>query len=452
MKTSSSSLTMLSSLQLVPPAAVIHSAVRAAAPPLTLALTRALTSTTRRIASQAPRAVHNSTPRLHPRLAIPPTSHHLPKIPGYRRLETTNTLSPFFSSNQPPLGDLPSSTSSWRPPPPSSLDERPVLIIGAGSIGRRVALIWASNSRPVTLYDVSDDALKSATEYLTDNLGEYCAARGTHPGHVYTTSNIRVATTTGRHESAPPPSCPAEEAELESGSKGPWLAIECLPENLSLKVDVLSLAEGYLPLDCIICSNSSSLMTSEMIKYGDNELQYPERLLNTHYFIPPRNRMVEVMSSSKTNPKIFPFLTDQMENVGLRPMVVPPGVQSPGFIFNRIWGACKRETLEVLSEGVARPEDVDALFRDFFHAEKGPCERMDEVGLDTVYKVGKHNLERNRNLGGGEALKWLKKTYLDRGMKGERTGDGLYTREERAELKMKHRLEKWKEVEETQGA
>ncbi|KAK4199936.1 putative mitochondrial precursor of Hydroxyacyl-coenzyme A dehydrogenase [Triangularia verruculosa] len=443
---------MLSSLHLVPTSPAIHSAARVAAPPLILALARVLSRTPHRLASHVPRAIHTSIPRLQPRLAIPPTSHHPPKIPGYHRPQTTNTHSPFFSSNQPPLGDLPSSTSSWRPPPPSSLDERPVLIIGAGSIGRRVALIWASNSRPVTLYDVSDDALKSATEYMTDNLGEYCAARGTHPGHVCTTSNIRVATTTGRHEGAPPPSCPAEETEIESGSKGPWLAIECLPENLSLKVDVLSLMEGYLPLDCILCSNSSSLMTSEMIKYGETELHYPERLLNTHYFIPPRNRMVEVMSSSKTNSKIFPFLTEQMQEVGLKPMVVPPGVQSPGFIFNRIWAACKRETLEVLSEGVARPEDVDVLFRDFFHAEKGPCERMDEVGLDTVYNVAKHEAERKGNLGSDEALKWLKQNYLDNGMKGEKTGHGLYTREQRQELKEKHRLEKWKEVEETEGA
>ncbi|KAK0726635.1 hypothetical protein B0T21DRAFT_371965 [Apiosordaria backusii] len=444
---------MLFSLQLVPTSAIIHSATRVAGPPLTLALTRALSKPPHRLASQAPKPIHTSTPHLQPRLTVAPTSHHPPKIPSYRRFQTTNTISPFFSSNQPPLGDLPSSTASWRPPPPSSLDERPVLIIGAGSIGRRAALIWASNSRPVTIYDVSDDALQSATEYLADNLGDYCAARNTHPGHVCTTSNIRVATTTGRHEGAPPPPCPAEETEIESGSKGPWLAIECLPENLNLKVDVLSLMEGHLPLDCILCSNSSSLMTSEMIRHGDTELQYPERLLNTHYFIPPRNRMVEVMSSSKTNPKIFPFLTEQMRRVGLKPMVVPPGVQSPGFIFNRIWAACKRETLEVLSEGVARPEDVDVLFRDFFHAEKGPCERMDEVGLDVVYKVEKHELERKKGqLGSEEALKWLKRNYLDKGMKGKKTGRGLYTREEREELKEKHRLEKWKEVEETQGA
>lgn len=161
--------------------------------------------------------------------------------------------------------------------------------------------------------------------------------------------------------------------------------------------------------------------------------------------------MVEVMFFLKINFKIFLFLMDQMENVGLRLMVVLFGVQSLGFIFNRIWVVCKREILEVLSEGVVRLEDVDVLFRDFFYVEKGLCERMDEVGLDIVYNVGKYNLERSRDLGGGEVLKWLKKIYLDRGMKGERIGDGLYIREERVELKMKYRLEKWKEVEEIQG-
>jgi len=335
----------------------------------------------------------------------------------------------------------------WRPPTEQCLDERPVLIIGAGNHGRRIALVWASALRSVTIYDTSPEALRDAIEYITDNLGAYCALRATHPGHVCGTADIRVATTTGRYEGTRDENEVAD-IEINSGSKGPWMAIDCLPDSLELKTAVLSHLEDLLPGNCIIASTSSSLQTAELAPH----LQHPERLLNTHYFVPPRNRMVELMSSTRTYPEIFSFLEKQMENVGFTPITVPPWIQSPGFIFNRIWGAAKRETLAVLCEGVAKPGDVDALFRDFFHAEKGPCERMDEIGLDTVAKVETHSLEKQPELGKRYAMEWLRGEYVNRGKLGEKSGDGLFTREERDQLKAMHKRDHFKPVDETTGA
>ncbi|KAK4103453.1 NAD(P)-binding protein [Parathielavia hyrcaniae] len=338
----------------------------------------------------------------------------------------------------------------WRPPSEESLNERPVLVVGAGNIGRRVALVWASIGRPVTIYDISPDALHSATLYITDNLAAYCTERGTHPGHVRTTTDLRTATGTSGH----PERDSAGNITPNEHTKAPWQAIECLPESLPLKTSVLALLERSLPSDCILASNSSSLTTAEMAAEGP--LGHPHRLLNTHYLIPPRNRMVELMSSGATSGAVLPFLAAQMRRVGFTPVVVPRDIQSRGFVFNRIWAATKRETLAVLSEGVAKPADVDALFRDFFHAEKGPCERMDEVGLDTVASVEQHDLERQPGLGasaGSEAaLRWLRENYVAAGKLGEKSGDGLFTGEERDALREKHHWEKYKDVEETSGA
>jgi 3-hydroxyacyl-CoA dehydrogenase len=263
---------------------------------------------------------------------------------------------------------------------------------------------------------------------------------------VRTTSDLRTATTT----SGFPARDAAGAITAEEHTKAPWLAIECLPESLPLKTSVLALLERSLPADCVLASNSSSLTTAEMAAEGP--LDHPHRLLNTHYFIPPRNRMVELMSSGATAPPIFSFLAGQMRRVGFAPVIVPRDIQSRGFVFNRIWAACKRETLAVLAEGVAEPADVDALFRDFFHAEKGPCERMDEVGLDTVARVEQHNLERKPELASEGPLKWLKENYVELGKLGEKSGDGLFTGEDRDKLRERHYLERYKVVEETSGA
>ncbi len=176
------------------------------------------------------------------------------------------------------------------------------------------------------------------------------------------------------------------------------------------------------------------------------------RLLNTHYYMPPRNRFVELMSSGQTDAGVFALVAREMAGVGLRPVVLPAAAQSDGFVFNRVWAAVKRESLAVLAEGVAWPADLDALFRDFFHAEKGPCERMDEVGLDTVRRVELHSLAARPQLASWRQVEWLGREYVDRGLLGEKTGDGLFTAAERAELAEQRKLARREAVEESKGA
>lgn len=90
----------------------------------------------------------------------------------------------------------------------------------------------------------------------------------------------------------------------------------------------------------------------------------------------------------------------------------------------------------MLSEGVAKPEEIDKLFRDFFGAKKGVCEKMDEVGLDVVAAVERHFLQMEKDMedeGLGwssrhrreKHLEWLDKQYLEQGKLGDKSGGGL---------------------------
>lgn len=66
--------------------------------------------------------------------------------------------------------------------------------------------------------------------------------------------------------------------------------------------------------------------------------------------------------------------------------------------FYRIWAAIKRETLLVVSEGVASPEEVDNIFKNILKTPKGPCEQMDVVGLDVVLDIENHYAEERAEL------------------------------------------------------
>ncbi|GKT83891.1 3-hydroxyacyl- dehydrogenase [Colletotrichum tofieldiae] len=244
--------------------------------------------------------------------------------------------------------------------------------------------MWASTGRPVILHDVDSKALASAVVYVGDALTTVCAVRETHPGRVTTSTALE-----------------------ESCGANPWMIIEALPRT----------------------------------RKSSKSDHPPERLLNTHYHLPPRNTYVELMTCGATDRDLMPFLKTQMRSVGFNPLALPH--ESVGFVFNRIWSAVKSDTLRVLEAELASPKDIDALFRDFFHAEKGPCEKMDEVGLDTVWQV-----ERNRvNMGVVDPTKagytnWLEENYVSRGRLGEKTGDGLYSAEERRLLAEKRALAK----------
>lgn len=99
------------------------------------------------------------------------------------------------------------------------------------------------------------------------------------------------------------------------------------------------------------------------------------RVLNTHYFMPPGNMMVELMTDGYTHPEIFPFLAARHKDAGLSPFVARK--ESTGFIFNRVWAAIKREFLTILAEDVSTPEELDQMWTLFWGSKQAPCQIMD---------------------------------------------------------------------------
>ncbi|KAE8445880.1 hypothetical protein EG329_012804 [Mollisiaceae sp. DMI_Dod_QoI] len=369
------------------------------------------------------------------------TSNHLQQYTPYLQIRTSAVQSRAYSTTR--ITNRAFSTSPISPPPvqvspgdaesppkatwvpPKDVENRPVTIIGAGVLGRRLAVVWASTGRPVNLYDNDISAFDSATPYIADTLSSYCSTHDTHPGHVHFSTSL-----------------------LDAVSNS-WLIIECIPEDLELKISMLGRLDRAVPADAIIATNSSSFKSRELV----TEVKHRERVLNTLYYIPPGNKCVELMSCGYTAPPLISFLTAQMRTMGLLPMVV--GNESTGMIFPRLWAAMKRETLLILKDRVAKPEEVDELFRDFFGAKQGICEKMDEVGLDTIAAVEKKFLDEKEKRNetdlwrGREHLRWLEREYVEKGRLGEKSGEGLVVHRrrkvEKEDKEHKDGEEVWKE-------
>lgn len=111
---------------------------------------------------------------------------------------------------------------------------------------------------------------------------------------------------------------------------------------------------------------------------------------------------------------------ERQKDAGTHPIIA--WKQSTGFVFNRIWAAIKRETLSVLREGVSGPSEIDRVFREMYGARQGPCQMMDNVGLDTVGHIEEHYVQE-RGLD-RKPLDWLEENFIKPGKLGNKSGKG----------------------------
>lgn len=276
-----------------------------------------------------------------------------------------------------------------------STPERPIAVLGAGTLGRRIALMFATGGGVVRLFGRSADSLAAARAYIEEELP---AVLSTVPGSS--------------------PAALAIGSDLGAAVADAWLVVESLPERIDLKREVFAELERLAASDAILASNSSSFPTSELLE----AVTTPERVLNMHFFIPPRIRAVELMSSGRTDRGVMDRLLSALPTYGLTPFEAR--VQSVGFVFNRIWAAIKRESLAVAAEGVATPEEIDRLFMMVLGTADGPFRLMDQVGLDVVLDIEDHYAAAREGL--PESPRRLLREYVEQGRLGRKSGRGFY--------------------------
>ncbi|KAI0395224.1 hypothetical protein F5Y17DRAFT_465812 [Xylariaceae sp. FL0594] len=291
--------------------------------------------------------------------------------------------------------------SSWEPA--SNYRSRPVAVLGGGVLGRRIAACWASAGYNVQVRELNAETGAQCVEYVKKNIESYPSASANK----------------GRWGSV------SYYQDLEPALKDAWLAVEAIPERIELKISTFAELESLAPKDAILATNSSSFRSGEMLEKVSDVTK--ARVMNTHYFMPPRTMLVELMTSGYTHPAIIAFMRERQKEAGTIPYVARK--ESTGFIFNRLWAAVKREILTILSDEVSSPEEIDAIWIEMFaKGGWGPCQLMDQIGLDTVDFIERHYIHE-RGLSSEKTVDFLKKNYLDQGRLGAKSPKGgLYPR------------------------
>ncbi|CAG8902074.1 unnamed protein product [Penicillium egyptiacum] len=265
-----------------------------------------------------------------------------------------------------------------------------IVIIGAGTQGRRLAYMWSSRGGSVSLVDFQEQQLHDSVQYVQ-------RLRDIHADREKSWGEIGIS----------------YPNSLKTTLKDAWLVMECVPEILLLKQKVIAQLDDLAPEGTIIASNSSSYGISEVIE--GLQLKNKKRVLSAHCSI-------EIMGHKDTNPSLITLLLEQSKAHGFSPFHVRKS--SIGYIYNRIWAAIKRETLLALSEGVCTPQEIDAIFKDVLKTPKGPCEQMDVVGLDVVLDIENHYAESRSGIP-TEPREYLR-NMIQYGRLGVKNGQGFY--------------------------
>lgn len=278
-----------------------------------------------------------------------------------------------------------------------------VAVIGAGTMGAQIASRAAVRGYSVRLFDAIPAALARGRDRAEREIIPAILNSGQFAG---TTAEVLSR---------------LEVAEsLEAAVADADMVIEAVREEVETKREVFAELSRLAPRHAILGTNSSSLPSSLLA----DVVEGPERLLNMHFFAPIWVRtMLELMTCGATSDETFEAA--QRFGQSLKLFTARVRGESKGFIINRIWRAVRRESLRVIDQGVADPEDVDRLWMLFFETKHAPFGVMDMVGLDVSADI-----EASYHAVATDPADVPSPTLLRmvaEGNLGEKTGHGFYT-------------------------
>lgn len=242
--------------------------------------------------------------------------------------------------------------------------DRPVVVVGAGVMGRGIAYAAAVGGADVRLVDVDAGQLEAAAARIGRDLDEG-VARGKVDAGEAEAARGRVSTTT----------------DLAAACDGAGLVVEAVVERMDVKHDVLARAEAAAPPDAVLATNTSALSITEVCA----ALRDPARGVGMHFFNPvPKMRLVELVRGLVTAPETLDRAEAAARAMGKETVRVE---DVPGFATSRLNALIGNEGFRMLEEGVAAPEDIDTAARLGLNHPMGPLEMADLVGLDVRLHV-----------------------------------------------------------------
>jgi len=290
------------------------------------------------------------------------------------------------------------------------------VVLGAGTMGARIAAHFANAGLPCVLLDMVPPDLKPGAPTSERNRFARTgleAAKKSRPAAFFSaapTEKISIGNF---------------EDDLARCSEADWI-IEVVAENLEIKRNLLSRVAQFRKPGAVVTTNTSGLPVHLIAEGLPDEFQ--EHWAGTHFFNPPRYlKLVEIIPGPKTLPAVVETLRDFCDRRLGKGVVVAK--DTPNFIANRIGTFSMLNALRLMGELGMTVEEVDACTGPAVGWPKSATFRTaDIVGLDVLVHVVKNIYETAPNDESRERYKVpvLVEEMTRRGWLGDKAGQGFY--------------------------
>jgi 3-hydroxybutyryl-CoA dehydrogenase len=233
-------------------------------------------------------------------------------------------------------------------------------VLGAGVMGIGVAQCAALAVDQVILIDTEEAQLHNARNQIRQNLRMQRLFNTAGPKGKPGILN-RITFTTDYEE-----------------LKGSDFIIENVVENWAIKEQVYRQIDAICPQHCIFAANTSAISITRL----GGATTRPDRVLGMHFMNPaPLKPMVEVVRGHHTSESTLDTAKAVLSAMGKQCIVVN---DMPGFVSNRVLMITINEAVFLIQDRVAKPDEIDLLFKSCFGHKMGPLETADLIGLDTI--------------------------------------------------------------------
>ena len=281
-------------------------------------------------------------------------------------------------------------------------DIKTIAVVGAGNMGRQIAMAAALAGYDVFCTDLSEDMLGKAKSFAKTYLSGRVAKERLTQADADIAANRLTFT-----------------LDLAEAVRDADYVIEAVVEKLDVKRQLFADLGRLAPSHAILASNSSAIVSS---KFADVTGR-PDKVVNLHFFNPALvMKLVEVVQGPHVSDQTAQISMALCRRLGKEPVHLKKEVE--GFLLNRIFGAIQREAFWLLEMGVASHEDIDKACVYGAGHPMGPFRLNDLTGLDLLYTIMIENFQAS---GDFEHLPppTLTAHYLA-GEYGEKTGKGWY--------------------------
>jgi 3-hydroxybutyryl-CoA dehydrogenase len=273
-------------------------------------------------------------------------------------------------------------------------------ILGAGTMGRRIAYACIIFGKETKLFDILPAALEDARRVVQSLIEERIADGRLPPGALEKAIPLLSLSST-----------------LEECVEAVDLVIETVPENIRLKREVFAEIDKKADPSALIGTNTSSIPGSRLA----DATKRPEKIFNFN-FGPPDDLKVEVMGHPHTAAETIQSAREFVKSIGLVPILVRREIM--GYAGNRVWRAIKKEVLFLLDGGYATADDIDRGWMLEWETPMGPCGLMDVIGLDVVRDIELVYYEASGDP--SDRPPKLLTDMIERGKLGVKSDEGFY--------------------------